>query len=378
MKLLHLADLHIGKKLNGHSLIEDQRAFFQEMYAVVKAEEIDVILIAGDIYDRSVPSEESTTLFDDVIHTLCVEMKRKVVAIAGNHDSAVRLDFSRNLLARQGFHIVGEYRELVNMIEIEGVQFFLFPFVEPVVIRERYKALLEAEGVSLSDYHETMKWIVSKSYPHMNANKKCVALFHGFVIGTGENPEKEESVKALSVGGKEYVSEEIFAPFDYVALGHLHGARQVRRERFRYSGSPIKYSFSEKNQEKFFTIVEVGSEIDVVQIPIVERIPMVEVRGNVTEILSMDIAPKSYLKVILTQYELDAMNRLRSKYENVLELGMDIKSLESSDKIIQSSEIGELSLVELFQHFTESVGVELDTIEQEYIEMMSQGVLGER
>jgi len=152
----------------------------------------------------------------------------------------------------------------------------------------------------------------------------------------------------------------------------------VKRERCRYSGSPIKYSFSEKNQDKFFTVVEVGSDIDVVQIPIVERIPMVEVRGNVTEILGMDIAPKSYLKVILTQYELDAMNRLRSKYENVLELGMDIKSLESSDKIIQSSEIGELSLVELFQHFTESVGVELDTLEQEYIEMMSQGVLGER
>ncbi|MCX5773908.1 MAG: exonuclease SbcCD subunit D [Fusobacteria bacterium] len=377
MKLLHLADLHIGKKLNGHSLIEDQRAFFSQMYECVKVEQIDVIVIAGDIYDRSVPSEEATTLFDDVIYTLCVELKRKVVAIAGNHDSAVRLDFSRNLLARQGFYIIGEYRELVNMIEIEGVQFFFFPFVEPVTIREMYKSLLEAREETLSDYNETMKFIVESAYPLLDKHKKSVALFHGFVIGVGDTLEREESVKALSVGGKEYVSVDIFAPFDYVALGHLHGARQVKREGCRYCGSPIKYSFSEKSQKKVLTVVEIGSDINVKEVEIVEHRPMIEVRGSVSEILNSAISPQSYLKVTLTQYELDAMNRLRSKYENVLELGMDIVSVALSEREVQSSEIAKLSVVELFQHFSASVGIELEEAETHYLESVAERV-GER
>ncbi|OQY42121.1 MAG: hypothetical protein B6227_03195 [Fusobacteriia bacterium 4572_74] len=147
MKILHLGDLHIGKKVNGYSMIEDQKYIFEQMYKLIEEKKIEIVLIAGDIYDRSIPSEEATELLDELLSTLINEHKVKVVAISGNHDSSTRLDFSSKILEKQGLYIVGEYKKLVNRVSIDEVDFYLMPYVDPSTLRRKYRDILEERDI---------------------------------------------------------------------------------------------------------------------------------------------------------------------------------------------------------------------------------------
>ena len=371
MKIMHLGDLHIGKKVNGYSMIENQRDIFKQIYSVISKKKVETVLIAGDIYDRSVPSEESIQLLDDflshLINILCVN----VIAISGNHDSPARLDFSRGILAKQGLHIIGEYKKLVNKISIDNFDFYLMPFVTPAVIRKKFDTVIRERELVISTYDDTMKFITAEAVKNLNTDRVNIALYHGFVIGSGDDEkeiEREESVKVLAIGGKESVAEKYFLDFDYTALGHLHGNRKVKSERVRYAGSPIKYSFSEKTQKKSLTIIDIEkNKFDLEQIEIKDKYPMIELKGTFNEIMDAEINSDAYLKITLTENVLDAMNKLRGKYSQIMELGIEIKSTDSIDKDHSSKEIQKIPADQLFLDLAGSVGIEVDTEEMKQL-----------
>jgi len=368
---MHLGDLHIGKKVNGYSMIENQRDIFKQIYSVISKKKVETVLIAGDIYDRSVPSEESIQLLDDflshLINILCVN----VIAISGNHDSPTRLDFSRGILAKQGLHIIGEYKKLVNKISIDNFDFYLMPFVTPSTIRKKFDTVIKERELVISTYDDTMKFITAEAVKNLNTDRVNIALYHGFVIGSGDDEkeiEREESVKVLAIGGKESVAENYFLDFDYTALGHLHGNRKVKSERVRYAGSPIKYSFSEKNQKKSLTIIDIEkNKFDLEQIEIKDKYPMIELKGTFNEIMDAEINSDAYLKITLTENVLDAMNKLRGKYSQIMELGIEISSTDSIDKDHSSKEIQKIPADQLFLDLAGSVGIEVDTEEMKQL-----------
>ncbi len=371
MKILHLGDLHIGKKVNGYSMVENQRDVFEQIYRVIEEKNVETVLIAGDIYDRSVPSEEATETLDEFLSHLINILQVRVIAISGNHDSPSRLEFSRGILAKQGLHIVGEYNKLVNKVSVENFDFYLMPFVTPAAIRKKFGEVIEERGLTVSTYDDTMKFIAGEAVAQLDRDRVNIALYHGFVIGSGEKEEeveREESVKPLAVGGKESVAEKYFLDFDYTALGHLHGNRRVKSERVRYSGSPIKYSFSERNQKKSLTVIDIDKDrFEIENIEIVDKYPMVEIKGTFDEVMEADIDRDAYLKVTLTETVLDAMNKLRTKYSQVMELGIEIATSEAVRKDHRSANIDKVPTDELFRDLAASVGVELDEGEVEKV-----------
>jgi exonuclease SbcD len=382
MKILHLGDLHIGKKVNGYCMIENQKYVFEQMYKLIEEKEIETVLIAGDIYDRSIPSEESTELLDELLSNLINEHRVKVVAISGNHDSSTRLDFSSKILEKQGLHIVGEYKKLVNKVSIDDIDFYLMPYVDPSTLRRRYKDILEEKDIKMSTHDDAMKFITDEIKKEMDKDRINIALYHGFVVGGGQSAEeieKEDSVKVLSVGGKEAVKEDYFLDFDYTALGHLHGCRRVKSEKVRYSGSPIKYSFSEINQDKKFLIIDIEKnklKIDDTNI-IKQKYEMVKLNGTLEEVLKADIPKDAYLKVILTEQTLDAMNKLRVKFSQVMELQINIATDEAKKRKYTTQEINEKTPDVLFKELAESVGVTLEANESEVLESVIDELIKE-
>lgn len=383
MKILHLADLHIGKKVNGYSMIEDQKYIFEQMYKLIEDKGIETVLIAGDIYDRSIPSEEATELLDDLLSNLINKYRVRVVAISGNHDSSTRLDFSSKILEKQGLYIVGEYKKLINKVSIDNIDFYLMPYVDPSTIRRRYKDILEERDIKMSTHDDTMKFLTDEIKKDMDRDRVNIALYHGFVIGGGENAEeveKEDSVKILSVGGKEAVKEDYFLDFDYTALGHLHGCRKVKSDKVRYSGSPIKYSFSEINQNKKFLIIDIDNNklnIDDSNI-IKQKYEMVEFTGTLNEVIEADIDKDAYLKIILTEQTLDAMNKLRVKYSQIMELQINIATEEAIKREYTSKDIDKKNPAILFKELAESVGVTLEENESKVLEKVIDNLLGGR
>jgi len=371
MKIMHLGDLHIGKKVNGYSMIENQRDILEQIYSTILKHKVETVLIAGDIYDRSVPSEESIQLLDDFLSHLINVLGVHVIAISGNHDSPTRLDFSRGILEKQGLYILGEYKKLVNKISINNFDFYLMPFVTPAAIRKKFETIIEERELVISTYDDTMKFIAGEATKNLDSNKVNIALYHGFVIGSGDDEkeiEREDSVKILAIGGKESVAEKYFLDFDYTALGHLHGNRKVKSERVRYAGSPIKYSFSEKNQKKSLTVIDIDkNKFDLEQIEIKDKYPMIELKGTFEEIMKADIDCNAYLKITLTESVLDAMNKLRSRYSQIMELGIEIPTTDSINKDHSSKEIHKIPIDRLFEDLGNSVGVKIDSEEMEQL-----------
>jgi len=381
MKILHLGDLHIGKKVNGYSMMEDQKYIFEQIYRLIEDKKIKIVLIAGDIYDRSIPSEEATELLDEFFSNLINEYRVKVVAISGNHDSSKRLDFSSKILEKQGLYILGEYKKLVNKISIDSIDFYLMPYIDPSTLRRRYKDILEEKKIKISTHDDAMKFLTDEIKKDMDKDRINIALYHGFVVGKNEDPEKiekEDSVKVLSVGGKEAVKEDYFLDFDYTALGHLHRCRKVKSEKVRYSGSPIKYSFSEKNQDKKFLIIDIDKNklnIDDRNI-IKQKYKMVELTGTLDEVLKADIPKDTYLKIILTEQTLDAMNKLRVEYSQIMELQINIATEKAIKRRYTSQNINKKNPAILFKELAESVGVILEEEENKILEKVIDGLVG--
>lgn len=322
MKFLHLADLHLGKRVNGFSMLEDQAHILRQILAILDGEQPDGVLIAGDVYDKSVPSVEAVELLDGFL----TELRTRgvpVLLISGNHDSPERLAFGGRVMDSCGIHISPVYDGALAPVtlhdEFGPVHVWLLPFVKPAHVRRWFP---DADIESYTD-------AVAEAVAHMDIDTAArnVLVTHQFVTG-GTRSGSEE----LSVGGTDNVDSGVFAPFDYVALGHLHGAQHIGRETIRYAGSPIKYSFSEARQHKSVTVVTLGEKGDV-QVRTVALTPLRElreIRGSYDELTARSFYEHTtyrsdYLHLILTDEQdvFDAMSRLRTIYPYLMTLDYD-------------------------------------------------------
>lgn len=349
MKLLHLSDLHIGKRVNEFSMLEDQKYILNEILNIVDSEQPDAILIAGDVYDKSVPSAEAVEVFDRFLSALA-ERDTAIFIISGNHDSPERLSFASSLLQKNRVYISPVYNGEVPPITLEDahgkVDFYLLPFIKPIHVRPRFPE------ETIENYTDALDCAIR----HMNVDttQRNVLLTHQFVTGS-ERCESEE----LSVGGSDNVDAQVFAPFDYVALGHLHGPQNVDGERVRYCGTPLKYSFSEVNHKKSVTVVELGEKGDLSLrlIPLTPQRDFMDLRGTYDQVVSQKfyqgLNRDAYVRITLTD-ENDipgVMGKLRIIYPNLMQLRYDNKRTRGGGEAADAELVGRASPLELFEEF---------------------------
>ena len=293
MKVLHVSDLHIGKRVNGMSMLDDQRYILRQILDIAEKHQVSVLLIAGDIYDKASPSAEAVTVFDAFL-TDAVAAGLRVLAIPGNHDSAERIAYAQGLLEKQGVCLPPVYAGEVERVELEDehgpVEFWLLPFLKPGDVRRFFPD--EEIG---DDYSAALRAVLSAC--NIDQGKRNVVLSHQLVTAYGTAPDRADD--EIKLGGMDNVDVSVYDAFDYVALGHVHRPQRVGRDTVRYSGSPLKYSFSEARYGKSVALVELGEKKpgdDVGECVSFELIPLVplhdvrEVRGTLADVLAMGAA----------------------------------------------------------------------------------------
>ena len=351
MKLIHLSDLHIGKRVNEVSMIEDQEYILLQILRIIDDEKPDAVLICGDVYDKSVPSAEAVTLFDDL---LCRLAKREipVLIISGNHDSPERLAFGKVFLERAHIHVSSVYSgkaESVTISDDHGeVDFWLLPFIKPAHVKRFYPD----EGIE--SYTDALRVAVEQM--GIDTAKRNVLLTHQFVTGAA-TCESED----ISVGGSDNVDASVFDDFDYVALGHLHGGQNISSSRIRYCGTPLTYSFSEAEHHKSVTVVKLGDKGDLsLELrPLLPRRDLRIIRGAFAEVTEKSFyegtAADDYLQIILTDEEdvPEALGRLRQIYPNIMKLTYDNTRTRSSRIIDSAENVQRKSPLELFEELYE-------------------------
>ena len=384
MKFIHLSDLHIGKHLYHYSMKEDQEHILDEVIGYVEKLQPDAVVIAGDIYDKSVPSAEAVTVFDDFLTRLSsVNPPVSILIIAGNHDSAKRLDYASRLLGSRGIYIAGKapetekehLKKIVLTDEYGPVNFYLLPFLKPGYVR------LLCKNETPDSYTEAVNAVLERE--DIDFSERNVLVSHQFYTGNGETPETCDS-ELLSVGGIDNVDISVIRQFDYAALGHLHKAQRVGADHIRYCGTLLKYSVSEADLEKFLHLVTIGEkqeEIKIEKFPLHPLRDVQKVRGHLSEILNL-ADPKNrddYVSVTLTD-EIDPYKpkeQLEKVYSRILEVRMDNertrKKLEFKDEDIRIE-----NPLETFSDFYEEMqGRSLSLEEEEMMTQIFDAVKGE-
>ncbi len=351
MKLLHCSDLHIGKRVNEFSMLEDQRYILNQIFELAVSEGVDAVLLAGDLYDKPVPPGEAVRLLDAFLTGLARE-HIPVFAVSGNHDSPERLSFAVRLMEDQGVHLAAMYQGAEAPVVLEDthgpVNIYLLPYLKPALVRHVYP---DAE---VSTYQEAVDFAVRQW--QLDPAQRNVLVAHQFVLG-GSTCESEE----LSVGGLDQISAQVFDGFDYVALGHLHGPQKIGRETLRYSGSPLKYSFSEAGHEKSVCLVELGEkgQTEVRLVPLVPLRDLREIRGTYEEVTAKTFYESTntqdYLHITLTDEEdvPEAMGRLRAVYPNLMKLTYDNKRTQTTREVSGAERPEERTPLELFRDLYE-------------------------
>ena len=351
MKFIHLSDLHLGKRVNAFSMIDDQKDIVKKILKVIKEEKPDAVLIAGDIYDKPVPSVEAVELFDDFLKQLS-RQKLQVFIISGNHDSPERMAFAAELIEASGIHIAPVYGGKVEPVSLRDaygtVNIYMLPFIKPVHVRsvfpeEKAESYTEALDVAIS---------------HMEVDKeeRNILLTHQFVTGAVRSESEE-----ISVGGSDNVDASVFSAFDYVALGHIHGPQHVGRETIRYCGTPLKYSFSETRHRKSVTVLEM-KEKEKNHICTVDLVPLHdlrELRGTYEELTNKKnyegTVLDDYIHITLTDEEdiPDAVGKLRVIYPNLMKLDYDNRRTRGNQEITGGEDVDTKTPMELIFDFYE-------------------------
>lgn len=368
---MHLADLHLGKRVNGFSMMEDQEYILNRILEIMEEEQPDGLLIAGDVYDKTIPPAEAVRLMDDFL-TAVAAKNVPVFLISGNHDSAERVAFGHQLMQGSGIWISPVYDGTIRHHTLEDqwgeVNIYLVPFLRPSVVRSFFP---DAE---IGDYTDALGTILEGL--QLDTSQRNVVLAHQFVTAAGALPETCDS-EQLSVGGLDRVDGSVFSPFDYTALGHLHGPQRVGSETIRYAGSPLKYSFSELHQKKSVTVAELREkgETEIRQIPLQPRREMIELRGTFEEILAearQKGEPETeYYHMILTDETdvVDALSRLREFYPNIMLLDYDNRRTRSQKEVEQLDRVEERTPGELFAALYEQQnGQEMQPDQKEYLD----------
>lgn len=353
MKLIHLSDLHLGKRVNEFSMLEDQQYILAEILQIVDRELPDGVLIAGDVYDKSVPSAEAVALLDDFLVRLSTR-NLQVFVISGNHDSPERMAFGGRLMERSGVHLApvynGNVTPLVLSDEYGPVKLYLLPFVKPSHVRRCFP---DREIITYTD-----ALAAAIEAMDVDPTMRNVLVTHQFVTGAARCDSEE-----ISVGGTDNVDVSVFDTFDYVALGHIHGPQQVGRETVRYCGTPLKYSFSEAGHRKSLTVVELGAKgaVTVRTVPLLPKRDLVELRGTYEKLTFRGFYegthyPQDYVHITLTDEEdlPDAVNKLRIIYPNLMKLDYDNKRTQAGIRLDGAENVQQRSPLELLEEFYET------------------------
>ncbi len=332
MKLIHLSDLHLGKRVNEFNMLEDQEYILTKILNVIDEEKPDAVLIAGDIYDKAVPSAEAVQLFDDFLCRLQAKCPQ-IFVISGNHDSPERIAFASRLIEASGVHLSPVYNGRIEPHvlhdEYGEVLIYMLPFVRPSHVRHALEAASDEQIVT---YTDAIRAALRQAGP--DPEKRCVLVAHQFVTGASRTESED-----ISVGGLDNVDASVFAGFDYVALGHIHRAQNIGTGGvIRYCGTPLKYSFSEAKDEKTVTIVDLGKkgEVSVRTVPLTPKREMREIRGTYEQLMTKEnyegTQTDDYLHITLTDENdiADAVSRLRVVYPNLMKLDYDNQRTRTS------------------------------------------------
>ena len=376
MRFLHTADLHIGKRVNEFSMLEDQEYILRQILKTADKEQVEAVLIAGDVYDKQVPSAEAVRLFDWFL-TQLNSRKLPVFVIGGNHDSVERLSFGAQIMEESGVYLTQSYDGKVVPVRLEDeygpVNLWMLPFLKPAMVKRFFP---EQEIVTYQDALETVI-----GHMELNREERNLLIAHQFVTGavTGGS---EDSVEVF-VGGVENVDASVFADFDYVALGHIHRAQSAGGEQIRYSGTPLKYSFSEIRHEKSVTIAELKEKgsLTVHQEPLKPLHDMREIRGSYEELVLRENYQgtdlEDYLHVILTDENdiPDVIGRLRSIYPNIMKLDYDNQRTRTNQELMKEEAAVEQSPMELLgQFFSQQNNQEMSPEQTEYARTLMETI----
>lgn len=375
MKLFHLSDLHIGKRVNEFSMIEDQKYILTQILYAADQEKPDGILISGDVYDRTIPTAEAVQVFDAFLTRLS-EQKIPAFIISGNHDSAERLAFGSSLMGKSGIYFSKVYDGTVEKIPMQDaygtVWIYLLPFLRPSTIRHALPERAE-EVQSAADAVR-----IALEQTKIDEKERNVLLAHQFVTGA-----KRCDAEELQVGDVDQIPAELFASFEYVALGHIHSPQKVGRETVRYCGAPLKYSFSEAGQEKSITVVELKEKgsVDLRTIPLKPLHDLRKIRGTYLEVTAKSFYEnrdcEDYLQVTLTDEEdvPDGMAKLRTIYPNLMRLEYDNKRTRSNAEVRAAERVEEKSELELFQKFYELQNNQpMTEVQEQFVEELLRGM----
>lgn len=377
MKFIHISDLHIGKRVNEKSLIDEQAHILNQICDITEAQRPDAVLIAGDVYDKAVPSGEAVLLFDDFL-TRISSLCGHIFIISGNHDSAERMAFGARLMHRSGIHLSPIYNGStvpVTLTDEHGVMdFYMLPYIRPANVRH---FLPDEEKGDIRSYDDAVRKAVEMM--DVDPTRRNVLITHQFVTGALRSESED-----VNVGGLDNVDASAFDIFDYTALGHLHRPQDCGDKRIRYSGSPLKYSFSEVNDSKTVTLIALGEKGSLERefIPLVPLHDWHDLRGSYDQLTTRDFYngktwTEDFVRITLTDENdiPDAIGKLRTIYHNLMELRYDNKRTRAGHKVIEgASDAHRKNPLELFSElYSRQNGDEMDTVQKEYLmEMISK------
>lgn len=376
MKILHTSDWHIGKKVNEFSMIENQRYVMNNIYKIIEEESIDVLVIAGDIYDKSIVDVDSINFLDEIFNKIINEFKVKIIGISGNHDSPDRISFVSNILKEKGLFLEGDFKgekKIVLNDEFGEVNFYPVSYFDEVYIRNLFS----------DDSIKTSNHALHKIFNSLDVdfNKRNIFIGHGYFSNSNMDTLLEsDSERKLSIGGQEIMDSNILESFDYVALGHLHGNQKVIHDHIRYSGSICKYSFSEINQKKVCTIVDLKNKgnIEIKHIPLLQKYDMRKIEGFIENLLDEkfynNLNTLDYYQVTLLDSIglIDPASKLRKIYKNLMEVRF--KESEIKYNNINTLEIEKISKdpIDLFITFYKSI--EGRDLKDEQIKILNEAI----
>ena len=374
MKIIHTSDWHIGKIVNEYSMIDDQKYILNKLIELIDEENIDVLMIAGDVYDRSIPPVEAVELLNETLSKLIIDRNVSVMIISGNHDSGERLSFGSKILEKQGLYIAGSddklYKKVVLRDNNQNVNFYLVPYKDPALT----KKLLNNKEIR--SHNDAMIAVIDKIKEELNENEINILIGHGYVTMKREEAiegndhkyevaelQTSESERPLSIGGTDLIDGNIFKDFDYVALGHLHGRQRIGRDTMRYSGSLLKYSFSEVKQKKSVAVLDlIDKDINV---ELKELKPLRDLRiikGNIEDLIcegrDIEEGKEDYIQAILTEDGelMNPMEKLKSVYPNTMLISRERKKNVSKENTLSKGEFRKKSKIDLFKNFYEAYG----------------------
>lgn len=373
MKILHLSDLHIGKIVLEQSMLEDQKYMLDQIIDEIKKEKIEVVLISGDVYDRSVPPADAVDVLDNFLKVLIKDLKIKVFMIAGNHDSKERLNFGSKIFANDGLYICANYNGKLDKVELEDefgkLNIYMLPYIKPVEVKKYF------EDMEILSYNDAVKAVLENE--EINKDERNIIISHQFVTAGNEEPEKSDS-ETIFLGGTENVDVSCYSDFDYVAIGHIHGPQRIGRDTARYAGTILKYSFSEVNQNKCLTVLDFREKdsLDIKLVPIKPLRDMRVIKGPIEELLKEEnyitTNREDYIRAIITNEEpvYDAIGQIKKVYPNTLRLDIEnskvTAGLEANmtnlDNIKKKDEVELFNEFFNFQHNQDLSDIQLEII----------------